>query len=277
MEKLTSILLIAEGVESGTKILEKTILLARRFGARVELLLGEPRDLKVFAALCAARGFDEVVLCSVHRGPESLNDLILRRVFERSPDLVVKAPVRGSAAGAGAFVREDQLLAIACPVPLILMREHVWRSPVQIAAAVDVSSDDTALARSIVHVSGFLNLGFEGELDVLYSEREKEDEVVRMARAVKLARLVREFHVAGEHLRHVDGAPEETLPPIAASGDYDILILGALTHHQGLSALHANLTRKLVSAFDGDIVLVKKTQPATVAQRAAPLRSRAMS
>ena len=277
MEKLTSILLIAEGVASGTKILEKTILLARRFGARVELLLGDPREMKVFAALCAARSFEEVVLCSVHRGPEPLNDLILRRVFERSPDLVVKAPLGEHAAGAGAFAREDQQLAVACPVPLILMREHAWSSPVRIAAAVDVSSDDTALARSIVHVSGFLNLGFEGELDVFYSEREQEDEVLRMARAVKLARLVREFHVAGEHLRHVDGAPEKTLPPIAASGDYDILILGAFTHHEGLSALHANLTRRLVSAFDGDIVLVKKTLPSTAEQRAAPLRSLATS
>jgi len=275
MEKLTSILLIAEGVESGTRILEKTIQLARRFGARVELLLGDSRDAEDFASLCSTRGYDEVVLSSVFRGAEPLNDVILRHAFERLPDLVVKAPAGGRAKCPSAFDRDDQQLAAACPVPLILMREHEWHSPVRVAAAVDISSDDSTLARSIVHTSGFLSLGLEGELDVLYSEREEVDEVLRMARVVKLARLMREFRVDGQKPRHLNGAPEDTLPPIAASGDYDILILGALTHHEGISALHANLTRRLVSAFDGDVVLVKEASKVSAEQSNVPLKARA--
>ena len=267
MKKLTSILLIAEGVDSGTRLLEKTIQLARSFGARVELLLGNPRDAKVLASLCTARGYDEMVLCSVFRCAEPLNYVILRRAFERLPDLVVKAPAGG---------HEDQQLAAACPVPLILMREHPWRSPVRIAAAVDISSDDSALARNLVHTSGFLSLGVEGELDVLYSEREQQDEVLRMARAVKLARLMREFRIDAEHLRRINGMPEETLPPIAVSGVYDILILGALSHHEGLSASHATLTHKLLAAFGGDVVLVKEASRASAGRSHVPLKSRAM-
>jgi nucleotide-binding universal stress UspA family protein len=231
MQKLTSILLIAGEPGPGTAILEKTHLLARRFGARVDLLRGD-----------------------------SCGDELL----ERSPDLVVKA--------AG----DDRQLAAVCPVPLMLMREHPWREPVRFGAAVDVSSDDAALARSIVHTAGFLNLGCEGELDVIYSERELQDEVLRMARAVKLARLLREFHVYGDRLRHVDGAPEETLPAIAASGDYDVLVLGARTHREGWSALlHPALTRQLVAAFGGDVVLVKEELPSAARLPRVPLTFRA--
>jgi hypothetical protein len=221
MEKLTSILLVAEDTESGTRIHEKTALLARHFGARVEWL----------------------------RTAAPLNEVILSRVFETSPDLVVKAPVGN---------RADQLLAAACPVPLLLMREYAWRSPLRIAAAVDVSNDDNTLARTIVHTAGFFSLRYEGELDVIYSEREKTDEVLRMERVVKLGRLVRQFHVDAEHVRHMDGPPEVTLAKATASGDYDILILGAVTHQTGFAAL--------LASFDRDIVLVKQPEHSLVQQ-----------
>ena len=80
-------------------------------------------------------------------------------------------------------------------MPLLLLRGQAWGSPVRLAAAVDVSDDDhTDLARGILHAAGFLALGMHARLDVLYSEVEMHDESLRMERAVKLARLVREFH-----------------------------------------------------------------------------------
>ena len=275
MEKLTRILLIVDGLEPGAKLLEKTVRLARCFGAHIELLLGDSADSKRLASLCNERGYDEVVLSSVFRGAASLNDVILRHVHERPADLVVKAPAAGLDASAGRWAADDQELAAACPVPLCLMRARPWREPVRIAAAVNISAEEPVLSRSIVHTAGFLNLGCEGELDVIYSEGETHDEVLRMARAVKLARLVREFHVSGEHVRRLEGAPEKTLLPIAASGSYDILLLGAVTQRAGWSRLQASLTRRLVSAFDGDVVLVKETTAADARLERATLRSRA--
>jgi hypothetical protein len=279
VEKLTSILVVAEGLDSGTKILDKTAILARRFGAGIELLVGESRDSQGFADLCNARGYEEVVLCSVFRSGESLNDVILRRVFERSPDLVVKAPANAGDSSRGKAAREDLELAGACPVPLVLMGERRWNNPVKIAAAVDISNeDDSALARSIIHAAGFLSLGCEGELDILYSEREKRDEVLRMARAVRLARLVREFHVGGERLRHFEGAPEITLPIVAASGEFDVLVLGAISHREGISAaLHATVARRLLSEFCGDVVLVPASVSAASRRETAPPIFRAAS
>jgi nucleotide-binding universal stress UspA family protein len=261
LEKLTHILL-APGPDPGAKILEKAVRLARHFGARVEVLLEETADSKAIAALCNTRGYDEVMLSSVFRGAASLPDLILRHVYKRSPDLLIK-PQSGTEASAGGFAADDRELAAACPIPLCLMRARAWRSPPRIAAAIDVSNEHAALARGIVHAAGFFNLAFEGELDVVYSEREKTDEVLRMARAVSFARLAREFHVSGSRLRHLDGDPEQTLPPLAASGKYDLLVLGAVSHRTGLSALHASLTRRLVCAFEGDVLLVKETANAS--------------
>jgi nucleotide-binding universal stress UspA family protein len=279
MEKLTSILVVAEGLDSGTKALEKTAILARHFGAGIELLVGESRNTQGFANLCNARGYEEVMLCSVCRSGESLNDVVLRHVFERSPDLVVKAPAGAGDAGRGKVAHEDLELAGACPVPLVLMGARPWNNPLKIAAAVDISNeDDSALARSIIHTAGFLNLGCEGELDVLYSEREQRDEVLRMARAVRLARLVREFHVGGERLRHLEGAPENTLPVATAAGEYDILMLGAISHREGLSAaLHASVARRLLSGFDGDVVLVPASVSAAGRRESALPRVRAAS
>jgi nucleotide-binding universal stress UspA family protein len=277
MEKLTSILVIAEGVASGAKILHKAIVLARGFGARVELLIRDSRDTKEYASLCSTHAYDEVILCSVFLGAEPFEDAILRRIFETSPDLVVKAMTSAARDASSTFGRADQRLAAECPVPLLLMREEAWRSPVRIAAAVDVSGERTTLARGIVHTAGFLSLGLEGELDVIYSEREQQDEVLRMARAVKLARVVREFHVQGEQLRRIDGAPDETLPTLAASGEYDVLVLGAVTHREGFAAIHEKLTGKLVRACKGDVVLIKEEQRSADQRHHGPLTSRAAS
>ena len=274
MEKLTSILLVLESADTDSKVLEKTIALARRFGARVDLLLDDPHVAAQLAASCSARGYDEVLPHCVARGRESLAELIPKYAIAHSPDLVVKPRAGAHAEASGIFQRVDQQLAMACPAPLMLMQEKDWPEPVRIAATVDVSGEEAALARGILDIAGFLSLGCGGELAVLYSEREHFDESLRMERAVKLARLVREFHVDGQRIRHLNGAPEETLPPIAASGEYDVLVVGALTHQQGLAAWRATLTRRVVAAFAGDVVLVKEAAPACVGQRMASLKYR---
>jgi hypothetical protein len=271
MEKLTSILLVLESINTGTKVLEKTISLARHFGARVEVLLGAACDAREFASLCKSRGYDEAMFYGVPPGRESLAGVILELALERLPDLVVKArPLSGDA-----LCRDDLQLAAACPVPLMLMSERAWRTPVRIAAAVDISGDDAALARTIVHTSGLLSTGVEGDLEVLYSEREQHDDMLRMARAVRLSRLVWEFHVDGQRIRHTNGVPEETLPAIAASGEYDIFVVGALTHHEGSASWRAMLTRKVVAAFDGDVVLVKEDVSGSARQSSSSLKHRA--
>ncbi len=116
-------------------------------------------------------------------------------------------------------------------MPVLLAGPKPWERPLRVAAAVDVSDHETAVvARSILQAAGFLALGLHGNLDILYSEREERDETLRMERAVKIAQLVREFHVGCERLQMFDGAPEKRLPPLLAARQYDLLVLGAVSH-----------------------------------------------
>jgi hypothetical protein len=125
------------------------------------------------------------------------------------------------------------------------------------AAAVDVSDPEAALvARGILQAAGFLSLGLHGHLDILYTEREAHDERLRTERAVKLARLVREYYVGSERLQMFDGPPETRLPALIGPRQYDLLVIGGATHRTE-TPLHETLTSKLFDATAGDVLLVK--------------------
>jgi nucleotide-binding universal stress UspA family protein len=123
--------------------------------------------------------------------------------------------------------------------------------------------ETTIVARGILQAAGFLALGLHGNLDILYSEREERDETLRMERAVKIAQLVREFHVGCERLQMFDGTPEKRLPPLLAARQYDLLVLGAVSHRDGQSFGIEDLSSTLVDATPGDVVLVKASSAVT--------------
>ena len=258
MEKLTSILAVLDELEPGVAVLEKAILLARRFGAHVELLIANDAQLSSFASRCAALDYDRVTLFSTHRDREPLHELIQRRVIVRRPDLVIKTPGGPHPLRRWALNANDWQLAYECTVPVMLAGPKVWDDPVRFAAAVDVADEEAVRsARSILHTAGFLALGCRGHLDILYSEREETDETTRMARAVKLAQLVREFHIGSERLQMFTGTPEERLTPLIAAREYDVLVLGAMGHRAGLADALECLSSTLADANKGDVVLVK--------------------
>ena len=258
MEKLTRILAVANGIEDGSLVLRKSVALARRFGAHIELLLfGLADDLEA-ATLCAVLAYDKVTVASMHSGVESTTDVILRRVFAAQPDLVVKSPAGEHPLKRWTLDDNDWRLANECPAPVLLVRHAPWASPIRFAAAVDVADDETSdTARSILHAAGFMALGCHGNLDILYSEREQHDDALRMERAVKLAQLVREFHVGCERIQVFDGAPEQVLPPLLSARHYDVLVLGAQSRQPALRSLLGATNSRLVQATEGDVVLVK--------------------
>jgi universal stress protein E len=258
VEKLSRILAVVDKVEDGAVLLEKAVALARRFGAQIELLLHESLHAQAFATLCSTLHYDEVTLSSVYRGAEPLHEMVLRHALATPPDLIMKAPSGRHPLKRWTFGESDYALANESPAPLMLVRQQAWGRPVRFAAALDVADDASAeTARSVLHTAGFMALGCRALIDVLYSERERVDERVRLARAVKLAQLVREFHVGCEHIRMMDGTPESTLAPMVAARHYDVLVLGAQSHQPARKTLFGGVTSGLVDATDGDVVLVK--------------------
>ena len=257
MEKLTRILAVANGINDGALVLGKSVALARRFGAHIELMLFNTIGAREFAKLYAELAYDKVTLASLHQGSESLTEAILRRVLASHPDLVVKSPAGAHPLKRWTLDENDWRLAKECPVPVLLARHNPWASPIRFAAAVDVSDDENSdTARSILHTAGFMAMGCHGNLDILYSEREQTDDVLRMERTVKLAQLVREFHVGCERIQVFDGAPEQVLPPLVAARHYDVLVLGAQSHQPALKNIFGATNSRLVQATEGDVVLV---------------------
>jgi nucleotide-binding universal stress UspA family protein len=258
LEKLTSILAVVDRAEAGGTIIDKAMFVARRFGARVELLLGDPVHERAFASLCSKRGFHEVTLQNVDLATETVHEIILDRVRANRPDLVIKAPAGVHPMQRWAFDDNDWRLANECPVPVLLVRNRPWLDSPRFAAAVDVANEEHAhIARGILQAAGFMGLGCHAKLDVLYGEREQHDESLRMQRAVKLAQLVREFHVGCECLHVIPGAPEKVLPPLATARQYDVLVLGAQTTRPGFKTLFGSVTSRLVDATQGDVLLVR--------------------
>lgn len=262
MEKVTRILAIVERPAQGAVVLEKAVAIARRFGASVELMFGETAMAVGLAKLCDVMGYREVLLSSIHLGQQPLHELILRRVLETHPDLVIKAPAGSHPIRRWTLDDNDWQLASECPVPVLLVRDGKWAQPVRFAAAVDVSDEDTtALARSILHTAGFFAMGFQGHVDILYSERERDDEALRMARAVKLAQLVREFHVGCERIQVFTGEPRDVLPPLVAARQYDVLVLGAQSRQTGIQSIFGGTNSLMLEATESDVVLVKAPVP----------------
>jgi nucleotide-binding universal stress UspA family protein len=182
-------------------------------------------------------------------------------VSQQRPDLVIKQTRHAHPLRRWTLRGSDWQLVQDCPGPVMLAGARPWSQPLRIAAACDVADRDAeAVTRSILQIAGFLTLGSHGDLDILYSERERHDETLRMKRAVKLAQLVREFHVGSERIQLLTGKPEDTLPGTLGAGKHDLLVLGAVTHRAGIGAALSNLISKLADATDGDVLLVKAAE-----------------
>jgi nucleotide-binding universal stress UspA family protein len=253
MDKLTSIVAIADEAQGAPALLDKAVLLARCFNARVEIMSDDLSVIELLGSRRAERGYAEVALRGMRPKAGSRVLSLLPEVAGSGADLVLRT--RRSPG--------NWKLAELLPMPMLLVGDGKWTPPLRIAAAVDVSEHETStLARAILQAAGFIALGSQGDLDVCYSERETQDDATRMERAVRLAQMVREFHVGTEHLRLLQGPPEETLVREFDTRRYDILAIGAVTRRTGFAAAFGNLTNRLAEASGSDVLLVPSAREA---------------
>ena len=282
MQKLNSILVVLDRRVSPRQVLAKAMVLARHFHAKVELFLcdsehafalrhaydpsGVPQARE--ACLTAARAFlesvrlsvtaEDVPICTYAACESPLYEGIVQRVLESCPDLLIKEAGGAELGGRSSFDANDWQLARTCPVPVMLTRGRPWRPQPRFAAALDLSDQETpGLADAIADTSEYLAAGCEAELALVYSERGNGDSGGRDERMEKLSKVADDAHVPRSHVHVLEGEPEATLPQFAGSGNYDVLVLGALTHRKGAADLVGTLTSKLVDTLECDLVLVK--------------------
>ena len=146
----------------------------------------------------------------------------------------------------------------ACPATLLLSRGRSWHPCARLAAAVDVSENESRdLVQAIVETSKRLSEDCHGELDILYSEPWGVDPGNHEAHVGALHELTHTARLQPNSVHVLSGAAEQALPLFAAGRNYDVFIMGALTHRKELSALVGTLTARLIETLDCDFVLVK--------------------
>jgi universal stress protein E len=282
VEKLTSILIVLDHSSRDPPLLAKSLMLARQFSARVEFFscdaefeytlrhvydergVTEARQaramhmreyLKQLRDRFASQGLD----ISIDAACESpLYEGIVRKILRSGPDLVVKAAALEPCEGRGALDVNDWQLVRTCPVPLMLSCGGVWSPRPRFAAAVDVSDEETpGFAEMIVRTAEYLSAGCQGDLDILFGERVDVDGATRQEHAATLRRLGRELHCAGDRIQILPGDPAMTMPAFGVEQHHDVLVLGALTHQKGPTALVGSLTGKLMNTLTCDFLLVR--------------------
>lgn len=297
MAESNSILVVTGRSAADSALLAKSLRLARPFAANLELFLCdadhayalqhayEQIGVENLRKACIAEAIDYLarlkasalgtdVSISIDAACESpLCEGIVRKVRRRRPLLVIKAAGGSGTTAERRFDFNDWYLMRACPATLMLTRGRKWRAPPRLAAAVDVSEQETeGLAQRIVQAAVALAGANNSELELIYVERQSADSAGSRARRLRLEALAREAGLHEERVHFLSGDPEQVLGEFAVSRDYDVLVLGALTHREALAPLVGTLTSKLVDLLDCDFILVKPEapglpQPTTPGQR----------
>ena len=196
MKRLDRILAVFDPTSEAQPALGKAALLARRFGAALELFIcdfdpalsGQPffdtdklRELREEFLTERVEFLEEVadrlraqgisVETHVH-WDNPLYRGILRRVQESSPDLVVKDTHYHSLIRRTVFTNTDWSLIRACPAPLLLAKPGEWRVPPKIVAALDpghLGDKPAALDHDILDCAQLLAGRLSGEVHAVHA------------------------------------------------------------------------------------------------------------
>lgn len=284
MEQLKSILAVIERHDRAPDVLARAIILARHFGARVELFMcdadsaemprhaqdalgpEEARRERLGAAMRFLESLRQSVMTddipiALDAACESpLYEGIVRKVLRSTPDIVVKGVSDNSSNPYSALDSNDLQLVRTCPAPLLLVQGSQWDAWPRLAALVDISEVETAgLARTVFQTASFIARGSAGELDIVYGEgAARTDNVAANVDARKeLRALAEEFGIAEERQHFVKGEPGEVLQQFTLGRTCDVLILSAWTYCRALTALVGTKGARLLSTVDCDYLLVK--------------------
>lgn len=282
MAETSSILVVGTQCEADPTLMPKAARIARSLGLALELFVCDAEQAYTLKHSYVTDGFEQKMLqrCiaraseSLARHKEALGlggmsvqidascesplyESILHKVKRSKPQLVIKA-AGGGKPNHSAFDANDWQLMRTCPSALALLRGRRWREKLRIAAAIDVSDEETkGLAGTILSVAKTFALATDAELDVVYAERSAQDEPASRSRAQKLRELAREAGIEDGHVHILAGHPERELSRFSAGRDYDVMVLGALAHRPSSVSLVGTLTSVLVEDLDCDFVLVK--------------------
>tara|TARA_R110002153_G_scaffold6556_21_gene30108 strand:+ start:20235 stop:21191 length:957 start_codon:yes stop_codon:yes gene_type:complete len=210
---------------------------------------------------------------------------ILKVVDNFKPDLVVKATHQHTVIARRLFTPTDWYLLKACPVPILLVKNHKWTKNTSVVAAIDPEhnlSQKSELDKSILKTGFAISSGLEMPLHALhcfdpsywdilleavdksgmwadvfsYDQQQNEPMVLEKLRNqhnVKFAEECSEYvpNSANQHI--ISGDIDDVLPKTLDQLKAGILVLGT-TYRTGLLGSTA---QRLIETVDCDLLAVK--------------------
>jgi universal stress protein E len=282
MQPIKSILVVVDLSPTAADAVAKAIVLARKFGARIELFMCDAERAFMLSQAYVPAGVQEArKSCNIQtrRYLESLKELanapdvtmtvdtacesplyesVVRKVLREHPDLVIKNVTMAKGQRTAEFNATDWQLMRTCPAALMLTRGRKWQEKPRLAAAIDASAAESAgLAGGILSTAGELLQSTGGDLDIIYAEPLELQDTEREKGARTLQALTDQVSNVTPHVHVLAGKPEVSLPRFAGHRNYDAILLGALTHRPGYTAQVGTLTSKLMDALECDFILLK--------------------
>lgn len=284
MNRIKTILVIAQRSGEVAGALQKACIVARHFGATIELFACDAEHAYMAEHTYDQRGVsDAVAQCMLDsrrfleavRSSVVADDLeirtsvacetplhvgILHRIEALRPDLVIRCVEARGQQRQSALTPTDWQLLRSCPVPLMLTRGRTWHPVPRIVAAVDLLPGHAALAQRVLAAAAYLATGCAGALDVVHC-RSRID-----AGDADEERLRALLHAAGLAMfdaRLLGGEPEQALPRLVRDSNVDVMVIGALSHRVGaLGDAVGTLTETLIETLQCDFLLVRDGVPA---------------
>jgi universal stress protein E len=281
MANPTSILAVTDGSASDVGLLAKAMHIARQFGARLELFLCDAEQAYQLKHTYETRTVDAARQASLERSRAYLRRLtdsvqgadvpitidvacesplyegIIRKIRASHPDLVLKSAGGVDRPRRRTFDPNDWQLMRNSPTTLVLSRGRIWAAPPRFLAALDVSEAETAgLAETILGSATSLAGVSGGVLELAYAESAGTDADTRQKRLATLQQLAARAQLDAARAHFLVGDPQVTLQKLIREQNYDVIVIGALTHRLTTAPLVGTLTASLVDALDSDFILV---------------------
>lgn len=218
---------------------------------------------------------DGITVATEARWGKPLHTMILQRVEESKPDLVIRDAHTHTLIQRLFFNNTSWQLIRKCPVPLWLPRGGPWKGE-RVCAAVDPvhSSDSTAaLDHLLVQTTGYIEQTLGMQADYVHSYAPLPRTMVFDTELVAaydqyLERSEKQHREAFEDLlvdypiedsqRHLlEGFPEETIPKFIKEQQIDLLVMGAVSRSNIENALIGNTAERVLEAAETDLLVIK--------------------
>jgi universal stress protein E len=198
-----------------------------------------------------------------------LHAAVAKEVASRGIDLVVTAPLDGHVGG---LAHRDWQLVMTCPAPVLIVKTDGETPYRTIVAAVDpfhAHAKPAALDADILRLAKIVRASTGARLTALHCGTPPayfgahpggpppEEPSPLESRRETLYALVDEAGVERTAARLVEGAPPEVLQAMAAGGEADLIVMGALARGRLREAVIGHTAERVLHRATADVLIVK--------------------